>query len=58
MVRETGNHPAQLKDMVTSPGGATAEGLAVMEEAGLRGILGRAVAAAWRRAQELGKEES
>lgn len=58
MVGQTGTHPAQLKDMVTSPGGATIYGLAVMEEAGLRGTLIKAVFTAWQRAQALGKEES
>lgn len=58
MAAEPGEHPARLKDKVTSPGGATIEGLAVMEEAGLRGIFIKAVEAAWRRAGELGKEES
>jgi pyrroline-5-carboxylate reductase len=56
MLQETGAHPAQLKDAVVSSGGATAYGLAVMEEAGLRGALIRAVEAAWRRAEELGRE--
>ncbi|MGB9885556.1 MAG: pyrroline-5-carboxylate reductase [Moorellales bacterium] len=56
MALETEAHPAQLREMVTSPGGATAYALAVMEEAGLRGTWLRAVEAAWRRAGELGRE--
>ncbi|MDP3851571.1 MAG: pyrroline-5-carboxylate reductase [Luteolibacter sp.] len=55
MVLETGAHPAVLKDMVTSPGGTTIAGLAELERRGLRSALMGAVAAASRRAAELGK---
>lgn len=55
MVLETGQHPGQLKDMVTSPAGTTIAGLHALEKAGVRGALMDAVEAATRRASELGK---
>jgi pyrroline-5-carboxylate reductase len=53
MARELGKHPAELRNMVTSPGGTTAAGLQVLEEAGLRGAIIDAVEAAYQRAREL-----
>ena len=55
MVQETGNHPAELKDLITSPGGTTIRGLHVLEERGIRGTLKQAVEAATLRSRELGK---
>jgi pyrroline-5-carboxylate reductase len=54
MVQETGKHPGELKDMVTSPAGTTIAGLAALEEGSFRGTVIKAVEAAWRRAVELG----
>jgi pyrroline-5-carboxylate reductase len=58
MSRETGKHPAELKNMVTSPGGTTAEGLLCLEEGGVRAILAQAVIAAYEKAQRLGSQGS
>ena len=55
MVLETSLHPAQLKDMVTSPGGTTIEGLAALEKNGVRHALIEAVTAATTRSIELSK---
>ncbi len=54
MVLETGDHPAVLKDKVTTPGGTTITGLHVLEQGNIRATLIDAVLAAARRSQELG----
>lgn len=55
MLLETNLHPAQLKDMVTSPGGTTIAGLHALEKGGLRAMLIDAVEAATLRSRELGE---
>jgi pyrroline-5-carboxylate reductase len=55
MVLTTGQHPAQLKDAVASPGGTTIAGLHELERGGLRAALMNAVLAATVRSQELGR---
>ena len=54
MVLQTGKHPGELKDMVTSPGGTTIQGIAALERGAFRGAVISAVEAAWKRSQELG----
>jgi pyrroline-5-carboxylate reductase len=54
LAQETGKHPEELRDMVTSPGGTTAEGLRKLEEGELGALLARAVIAAYEKAKELG----
>jgi pyrroline-5-carboxylate reductase len=54
MALEGGEEPALLRKRVTSPGGTTEQAINVMETANLRGIFHNAVAAAAKRAQELG----
>ena len=55
MVLRTGEHPAKLKDMVTSPGGTTIAGLSVLEGRNVRSALIDAVMAASARSAELGR---
>jgi len=54
MLQETGKHPGELKDMVTSPGGTTIAGVAALEEGAFRSTVIKAVEASWRRSIELG----
>ena len=56
MVLETGEHPAKLRDMVTSPGGTTIAGIHVLEQNRVRGALIDAVEAAFIRSKEMGKK--
>ncbi len=55
MVLDTKEHPGKLRDMVTSPGGTTIEGLHALEKGKLRATLMNAVEAATERSRELGK---
>jgi pyrroline-5-carboxylate reductase len=55
LMKESGLHPGQLKDNVTSPGGTTIAGVAKLEEKGFRSAVIEAVKAAYRRSQTLGK---
>jgi pyrroline-5-carboxylate reductase len=51
-------HPAELRNMVTSPGGTTAEALYQLEKGGMRTVLSRAVWAAYQKSKILGGEEA
>lgn len=56
LVIDTGRHPAELKDMVVSPGGTTAEALRVLEQQGVPAAVIAAVDAAYRKSVRLGQE--
>lgn len=56
MVLERGEHPAALKDEVTTPAGCTVDGLMALEEGKLRVSLIKAVLAATRRSKIMGKQ--
>ncbi len=53
LIQQSGEHPAALKDRVTTPGGTTIAGLAELERYGVRSALMDAVEAATERSEEL-----
>lgn len=53
LIQKSGRHPAELRNLVTSPGGTTAEGLHQLEEGSLRALLARAIIAAHEKAKAL-----
>jgi pyrroline-5-carboxylate reductase len=53
--RESHKHPAELRNMVTSPGGTSAEAIYQMEKGSLRTVLSKAVWSAFQKAESLGK---
>ena len=55
LLAESGEDPGRLREDVTSPGGTTAAGLAVLDEAGFMDLIDRMVEAATRRSRELGQ---
>lgn len=57
MLAQSQEHPAVLKNRVTTPGGTTAAGLHALERGGLRATLAEAILAATERAQQLGTEK-
>ncbi|MCC6314861.1 MAG: pyrroline-5-carboxylate reductase [Thermomicrobiales bacterium] len=56
--RDSGKHMAELRNMVTSPGGTSAEAIYQMEKGGLRTVFSRAVYAAYQRTQVLAKQDA
>lgn len=56
LLLETGEHPAALKDQVTTPGGITTAGLLVMEDGRIRSTLARTIQKASTTAHKLGDE--
>ncbi len=56
LVLESGRHPGELKDQVTSPAGTTIAGVQALEARGFRAALMEAVDAAVRRSRELGQK--
>jgi pyrroline-5-carboxylate reductase len=58
MAQELGQHPAMLKDLVTSPGGTAIAALHSLERNGLRAVLMDAVEAATVRSKELGRAKA
>jgi pyrroline-5-carboxylate reductase len=56
--RESHKHPAELRNMVTSPGGTSAEAIYQMEKGGLRTVLSKAVWAAFQKAEALGVKKT
>ena len=54
--KASGMHPAELRNMVTSPGGTSAAALHELESGRLRTVLSRPISAAYRRTEELGRQ--
>ena len=52
-VEKASKNPADLRNMVTSPGGTTTEALRQLERGGFRSLLLEAVAAAYKKAEHL-----
>jgi pyrroline-5-carboxylate reductase len=52
--QQSNKHPAELRNMVTSPGGTSAEAIYQMEKGTLRTVLSKAVWAAYQKSRQLG----
>ena len=53
---EAGQHPAELRNQVTSPGGTSAAALYQLEKGGVRTVISKAIWAAYQRSRELGEQ--
>lgn len=52
---KSGKHPAELRNLVTSPGGTSAAALYQLEKGGLRTVISKAILAAYERSRSLGE---
>jgi len=55
LAKQTGKHPAELRNMVTSPGGTSAEAIYQLEKGAMRTVFSRAIYAAYEKARLLGE---
>jgi len=53
--QQAGKHPAELRNLVTSPGGTTTEGLLCLEEGSIRALFTQAISASYEKAQLLSR---
>lgn len=58
MVLQTGKHPSEIKDNVTTPAGCTIAGLLTMEDGKIRSTIARSIQEATRVASTLGSTQS
>jgi pyrroline-5-carboxylate reductase len=56
--RDSGHHPAELRNMVTSPGGTTADALYQLEKGGFRTVLSKAIWSSYKKSRYLGGLEN
>lgn len=54
---QSGSHPAELRNQVTSPGGTSAAALYQLEKGSVRTIISKAIWAAYNRSVELGQND-
>jgi len=54
---KSGKHPAELRNLVTSPGGTSAAALYQLEKGGLRTVVSKAILAAYERSRSLGERD-
>lgn len=55
LAKQSGEHPAVLRERVSSPGGTTIEGLSVLERGGVRGLVHEALFAAKKKSEEIAR---
>jgi len=57
LIQRSGKQPIELRRMVTTPGGTTAEALLQFEKGGFSNLIKQAVSAAYNKAKRLGSEQ-